>query len=328
MAQKNLLQGINEGFVQAMEKDPRVVVLGEDVGLNGGVFRVTEGLQKRFGAERVVDTPLAELGIVGCSVGLALAGLRPVCEIQFDGFLPSVMDQVICHMGRMRNRSQGRNSLPMVLRAPHGGLIHAPEHHSEAPEAYFTHTPGIKVVCPATPEDAKGLLIAAINDPDPVVYFEPKRLYRTVKGEVPEHYYETPIGKARVAREGTDATVVAWGAMVHTALKAAEELEKEGVSAEVLDLRTLSPLDWPALSASAEKTGRVVIAHEAPNTGSWAAEIAALLHERLHHKLRGPVQRVGGWDIRQPLFQLEKYYIPDAHRVVRGVKKVLNRQAV
>lgn len=328
MAQKNLLQGINEGFIQAMEKDPRVVVLGEDVGLNGGVFRVTEGLQKRFGAERVVDTPLAELGIVGCTVGLALAGLRPVCEIQFDGFLPSVMDQVICHFGRLRNRSQGRNSLPLVLRAPHGGLIHAPEHHSEAPEAYFTHTPGIKVVCPATPEDAKGLLIAAINDPDPVVYFEPKRLYRTVKGEVPEHYYETPIGKARVAREGTDATVVAWGAMVHTALKAAEELEKEGVSTEVLDLRTLSPLDWPALAASAEKTGRVLIAHEAPNTGSWAAEISALLHERLHHKLRGPVQRVGGWDIRQPLFQLEKYYIPDAHRVVRGVKKVLNRQAV
>lgn len=328
MAQKNLLQGINEGFIQAMEKDPTVVVLGEDVGLNGGVFRVTEGLQKRFGAERVVDTPLAELGIVGASVGLALAGMRPVCEIQFDGFLPSVMDQVICHFGRLRNRSQGRNSLPLVLRAPHGGLIHAPEHHSEAPEAYFTHTPGIKVVCPSTPEDAKGLLIAAINDPDPVVYFEPKRLYRTVKGEVPEHYYETPIGKARVAREGSDVTVVAWGAMVHTALKAAEELEKDGVSSEVLDLRTLTPLDWPALAASVEKTGRALIAHEAPNTGSWAAELSALLHERLHHKLRAPVQRVGAWDIRQPLFQLEKYYIPDAHRVVRGVKKVLNRQAV
>lgn len=328
MAQKNLLQGINDGLRQAMEKDPRVVVLGEDVGLNGGVFRVTEGLQKQFGAERVVDTPLAELGIVGASVGLALAGMRPVCEIQFDGFLPAVMDQVICHFGRMRNRSQGRNSLPLVLRAPHGGLIHAPEHHSESPEAYFTHTPGIKVVCPSTPEDAKGLLIAAVNDPDPVVYFEPKRLYRTVKGEVPDQYFETPIGKLRVARAGTDITVVSWGAMVHTCLKAAEELEKEGVSCEVLDLRTLTPLDWPGLAASVEKTGRVLVAHEAPNTGSWAGEISTLIHERLFHKLRAPVQRVGAWDIRQPLFQLEKYFIPDAHRVVRGVKKVLSRQAV
>lgn len=328
MAQKNLLQGINDGLRQAMEKDPRVVVLGEDVGLNGGVFRVTEGLQKQFGAERVVDTPLAELGIVGATVGLALAGMRPVCEIQFDGFLPAVMDQVICHFGRMRNRSQGRNSLPLVLRAPHGGLIHAPEHHSESPEAYFTHTPGIKVVIPSTPEDAKGLLIAAVNDPDPVVYFEPKRLYRTVKGEVPDQYFETPIGKLRVARAGTDITVVSWGAMVHTCLKAAEELEKEGVSCEVLDLRTLTPLDWPGLAASVEKTGRVLVAHEAPNTGSWAGEIAALVHERLFHKLRAPVQRVGAWDIRQPLFQLEKYFIPDAHRVVRGVKKVLSSQPV
>ncbi|TBR24049.1 alpha-ketoacid dehydrogenase subunit beta [bacterium] len=328
MAQKNLLQGINDGLRQAMEKDPRVVVLGEDVGLNGGVFRVTEGLQKQFGAERVVDTPLAELGIVGCTVGLALAGMRPVCEIQFDGFLPAVMDQVICHFGRMRNRSQGRNSLPLVLRAPHGGLIHAPEHHSESPEAYFTHTPGIKVVIPSTPEDAKGLLIAAINDPDPVVYFEPKRLYRTVKGEVPDAYFETPIGKARVAREGTDITVLSWGAMVHTCLKAAEELEKEGVSCEVVDLRTLTPLDWAGIAASVEKTGRALVAHEAPNTGSWAAEVGALIHERLFHKLRAPVQRVGAWDIRQPLFQLEKYYIPDAHRVVRGVKKLLSRQAV
>lgn len=328
MALKNLLQGINDGLRQAMEGDARVMVLGEDVGLNGGVFRVTEGLQKKFGTARVVDTPLAELGIVGASVGLALAGLRPVCEIQFDGFLPAVMDQVICHMGRMRNRSQGRNSLPMVLRAPHGGLIHAPEHHSESPEAYFTHTPGIKVVIPSTPEDAKGLIIAAINDPDPVVYFEPKRLYRTVKGEVPDAYYETPIGKARIAREGSEITIISWGAMVHTCLKAAEELEKDGVSAEILDLRTLTPLDWDAISASVEKTGRALIAHEAPNTGSWAAEISSQIHERLHHKLRGPVQRVGGWDIRQPLFQLEKYYIPDAHRVVRGVRKTLNRQPV
>ncbi len=328
MAIKNLLQGINDGLKAAMEKDARVLVLGEDVGLNGGVFRVTDGLQKQFGKDRVIDTPLAELGIVGSSVGLALAGLRPVCEIQFDGFLPAVMDQVICHMGRLRNRSQGRNSLPMVLRAPHGGLIHAPEHHSESPEAYFTHTPGLKVVIPSTPEDAKGLIIAAINDPDPVIYFEPKRCYRTVKGEVPDGYYETPIGKARVARPGTDVTVISWGAMVHTCLKAADELAKENVSCEVLDLRTLTPLDLDAILASVEKTGRALIAHEAPNTGSWAAEISSLIHERAFEKLRGPVQRVGAWDIRQPLFQLENHYIPDAHRVVRGVKKALSHQTV
>lgn len=323
---KNLLQAINEGLALAMEADDSVVVLGEDVGLNGGVFRVTEGLQKRFGPERVVDTPLAELGIVGTSVGLAVAGMRPVCEIQFDGFLPSVMDQVICHMGRLRNRSQGRNTLPMVLRAPHGGLIHAPEHHSESPEAYFTHTTGIKVVIPSTPEDAKGLIIAAIQDPDPVVYFEPKRLYRTVKGEVPEGHYATPIGKARVAREGTDVTVISWGAMVHTCLKAADELQKEGISAGILDLRTLVPLDIEAVLAEVEKTGRAVIAHEAPNTGSWAAEISSLIHERAFGRLKSPVVRVGAWDIRQPLFKLEHYYIPDAHRVVRGVHRAMARE--
>ncbi|HVE13980.1 MAG TPA: alpha-ketoacid dehydrogenase subunit beta [Elusimicrobiota bacterium] len=324
MPELNLVQAINQGLQQALEKDPKAMILGEDVGLNGGVFRVTEGLQKQFGKERVVDTPLAELGIVGTSVGLALYGMHPVCEIQFDGFLPSVMDQVICHMGRMRNRTKGRNSLPMVLRAPHGGLIHAPEHHSEAPEAYFTHTTGIKVVIPSTPEDAKGLIIAAINDPDPVVYFEPKRIYRVAKGEVPAKYYETPIGKARLAREGTDVTIIAWGAMVHTCLAAAEKLDADGISAEVLDLRTLSPLDLPAILASVEKTGRALIAHEAPNTGSWAAEISSLIHERAMLKLQAPVQRVGSWDIRQPLFKLERYYIPDADRVVNAAKKVLS----
>lgn len=325
MATKNLLQGIQEGLLQAMEADARVVLLGEDIGVNGGVFRVTEGLQKRFGVERVIDTPLAELGIVGASLGLAVAGMRPVCEIQFDGFLPAVLDQVICHMGRLRNRTSGRNSLPMVLRAPHGGLIHAPEHHSESPEAYFTHTPGIKVVIPSTPEDAKGLIIAAIEDPDPVVYFEPKRLYRTVKGEVPEGRFTTPIGKARIAREGKDITVISWGAMVHTSLKAAAELERENISIELLDLRTLTPLDLDAILASVRKTGHALIAHEAPNTGSWAAEISALIHERAFGALKAPVHRVGAWDIRQPLFKLEHYYIPDAHRIVRGVHQTLNR---
>jgi pyruvate dehydrogenase E1 component beta subunit len=325
MANKNLLQGINEGLKQAMEADDKVFLLGEDVGANGGVFRVTDGLQKQFGKNRVTDTPLAELGIMGASLGLAMTGMRPVAEIQFSGFLPAVLDQVICHMGRMRSRSQGRNTLPLVLRAPQGGLIHAPEHHSESPEAYFTHTTGIKVVIPSTPEDAKGLIMAAIADPDPVVYFEPKRLYRTVKGEVPEEPFTTPIGKARIALEGKDVTIISWGAMVHTSLKAAKELQESGISAEVLDLRTLTPVDLPAILKSIKKTGHAVIAHEAPNTGSWAGEISTLIHEHAFDDLKAPVGRVGSWDIRQPLFKLETYYIPDAHRVVRGVQKTLSR---
>lgn len=324
MPELNLVQAVNQALKQAMEADDRVLVLGEDVGLNGGVFRATEGLYKQFGADRVVDTPLAELGIAGTSVGLAVYGMKPVCEIQFDGFLPSILDQVICHMGRLRNRTRGKHTVPLVVRSPHGGLIHAPEHHSESPEAYFCHTPGIKVVCPSTPEDAKGLLIAAIADPDPVIYFEPKALYRSARGEVPEKMYETPIGKARLAREGSDVSLISWGAMVHTCQRAAAQLESAGISAEILDLRTLSPLDLPAILGTAEKTGRVVIAHEAPNSGSWAAEISSLIHERSLLKLQAPVKRVGSWDIRMPLFRLEKYYIPDADRVVKAVKETLS----
>jgi len=320
----NLVQAINQGLRQAMEEDDRVVLLGEDIGLNGGVFRVTENLQKQFGESRVFDTPLAELGIVGVSIGMAVYGLRPVCEIQFDGFLPAVLDQVICHMGRLRNRTRGRHSVPMVLRSPHGGLVHAPEHHSESPEAHFAHTPGIKVVIPSTPEDAKGLLIASVRDPDPVVFFEPKRIYRSAKGPVPADPYETPIGKARLAREGTDVSLIAWGAMVHTCLDAADRLNEEGISAEVLDLRTLAPLDIDAILSTAGKTGRVVVAHEAPNTGSLAAEISSLIHERAMLKLQAPVRRLGAWDIRMPLFRLEKYYIPDADGVVRAAKQTLS----
>lgn len=325
MSELNLVQAVNQGMAQAMEADDRVIVFGEDVGKNGGVFRATEGLQKRFGENRVIDTPLAELGIVGTAVGMAVYGLRPVCEIQFEGFLPSVLDQVICHIGRIRNRSRGRHSVPLVIRAPHGGLVHAPEHHSESPEAYFTHTPGIKVIVPSTPEDAKGLMISAIEDPDPVMFFEPKHLYRSVKGEVPEKPYRTPIGKARLALEGKDVSIIAWGAMVHTALKAATRLrEEDNIFAEVLDLRTLTPLDIEAVLGTARKTGRVVIAHEAPNAGSWAAEISSLIHERAMLKLQAPVMRVGAWDIRMPLFRLEKYYIPDADWIIRSVKKSLS----
>jgi pyruvate dehydrogenase E1 component beta subunit len=321
--ERNLVQAVNEALDEALAADPRVLVLGEDVGKNGGVFRATEGLWKKYGDERVVDTPLAEIGIMGSAIGLAISGMRPVAEIQFDGFLPSVLDQVVCHLGRIRSRMRGKMSVPLVLRAPHGGLIHAPEHHSESPEAYFCHTPGIKVVIPSTPYDTKGLLLAAIEDPDPVVFFEPKRIYRAARGEVPAGRYTVPIGKGRVAREGKDLTIVSWGAMVHTSLEAAELLSAEGRSAEVLDLRTLAPLDLDLVLESVGRTGRVVIAHEAPNSGSWAAELSALVGERALLKLQAPVRRVGGWDVRMPLFRLEKYYIPDAARVAEAAREVL-----
>lgn len=321
----NLVQAVNEALDVAMGKDERVMILGEDVGRNGGVFRATEGLWKKYGDARVVDTPLAEIGIMGSAIGLAITGYRPVAEIQFDGFMPSVFDQVVCHLGRIRSRSRGKMSVPLVLRAPHGGLIHAPEHHSESPEAYFCHTPGIKVVIPSTPHDAKGLLLAAIGDPDPVVFFEPKLLYRAARGPVPDGHYTVEIGKARLVKEGKDITLLTWGAMTVTCEKAAERLEKEdGASVEILDLRTLAPLDLDAVLASVGKTGRCVIAHEAPNTGSWAAELSALIAERGLLRLLAPVARVGGWDIRMPLFRLEQYYIPDADRIVMAARKTLS----
>lgn len=321
----NLVQAVNEALDIAMARDKTVMILGEDVGRNGGVFRATEGLWKKYGDDRVVDTPLAEIGIMGSAIGLAISGFRPVAEIQFDGFMPSVFDQVVCHLGRIRSRSRGKMSVPLVLRAPHGGLIHAPEHHSESPEAYFCHTPGITVVIPSTPYDAKGLLLAAIESPDPVVFFEPKLLYRSAKGEVPAGHYTVDIGKARLAQEGKDITLLTWGAMTVTCQKAAERLQKEdGASVEIIDLRTLAPLDLDAVLASVGKTGRCVIAHEAPNTGSWAAELSALIAERGLLRLLAPVARVGGWDIRMPLFRLEQYYIPDADRVVMAARKTLS----
>ncbi len=321
----NLVQAVNEALDVALGADKRVMILGEDVGKNGGVFRATEGLWKKYGDERVVDTPLAEIGIMGSAIGLAVSGMRPVAEIQFDGFMPSVFDQVVCHLGRIRARSRGKLSVPLVLRAPHGGLIHAPEHHSESPEAYFCHTPGIKVVIPSTPYDAKGLLLAAIEDPDPVVFFEPKLLYRAAKGEVPAGKYTVEIGKARLVQEGKDLTILTWGAMTVTCRKAAEKLAQEdGASIEIIDLRTLTPLDLDTILASVGKTGRCVIAHEAPNTGSWAAELSALIGERALLRLQAPVARVGGWDVRMPLFRLENYYIPDADRVVLAARKTLN----
>ncbi|MBI4060556.1 MAG: alpha-ketoacid dehydrogenase subunit beta [Elusimicrobia bacterium] len=321
----NLVQAVNEALDTALARDKRVMILGEDVGRNGGVFRATEGLWKKYGDDRVVDTPLAEIGIMGSAIGLAISGFRPVAEIQFDGFMPSIFDQAVCHLGRIRSRSRGKLSVPLVLRAPHGGLIHAPEHHSESPEAYFCHTPGITVIIPSTPYDAKGLLLAAIESPDPVVFFEPKRLYRSAIGEVPASAYTVEIGKARVVKEGKDITLLTWGAMTATCSAAAERLEKEdGASVDILDLRTLSPLDLEAVLGSVGKTGRCVIAHEAPNSGSWAAELSALIAERGLLRLLAPVARVGGWDIRMPLFRLEQYYVPDADRLVMAARKTLH----
>ena len=278
MAKRTLVDAINSGLMVEMEKDPSVIVLGEDVGKEGGVFRVTEGLQVKFGPKRVFDTPLAESGIIGVSIGMAVKGLRPVAEIQFEGFLHPAMDQIMNHAARIRNRSRGRYTCPLVIRSPWGGGIHAPEHHSESPEALFAHTPGIKVVVPSSPYDAKGLIISAIRDPDPVLFFEPKRIYRAVREEVPDGEYTVPIGKAKVIREGGDLTIISWGAMVREVLRAAETAEKEGFKAEVIDLRTISPMDEETYLESVRKTGRVVIVHEAPPTCGVGAEIIARIN--------------------------------------------------
>jgi len=301
MAQLNLVDAINRALREELEADPSVLLLGEDVGKEGGVFRVTEGLQQAFGEERVIDTPLAESGIVGVAFGMALLGLRPVAELQFMGFLPPALDQIISHIGRIRNRSRGEYTAPMVIRMPYGGGIHAPEHHSESNEAILAHIPGIKVVIPSTPADALGLLKSAIRDPDPVLFLEPKRIYRAVKGEVPDGEHVVPLGRARLVRPGRDVTLVVWGAMVREAEKAAGELAGEGVEAEIIDPRTVSPLDVEAIIASVKKTGRCVVVHEAPRTCGLGAEISALLMEEALLQLRAPVVRVTGFDTVMPL---------------------------
>jgi pyruvate dehydrogenase E1 component beta subunit len=306
-----------------MERDPMVMVLGEDVGKEGGVFRVTDGLQERFGAHRVVDTPLAESGIVGISLGLAVKGMKPVAEIQFDGFLPPAWDQIISHISRIRNRSRGRYSVPLVIRAPYGGGIHAPEHHSEGTEAVFVHTPGVKVLYPSTPYDAKGLIVSAIRDPDPVLFFEPKRLYRALREEVPEEEYTIPIGKANVVRRGDDLTVIAWGSMVRECLRASEIIEKEGAKVELIDLRTLSPLDDDSYIESVRKTGRALVVHEAPKTCGLGAEILARINEKALLSLNAPVGRVTGFDVPVPLSRLENHYLPSPERIVHGMRRVL-----
>jgi pyruvate dehydrogenase E1 component beta subunit len=324
MAKLNMVEAINLALKEEMARDERIILLGEDIGKLGGVFRVTDGLQALYGPERVIDTPLAEAAIVGTSVGLALGGFKPVPEIQFMGFLPAALDQIICHVSRYRNRSRGRFSLPMVIRAPYGAGIHAPEHHSESTEAILAHLPGLKVVIPSNPYDAKGLLVAALRDPDPVVFLEPKRIYRAIREEVPAGDYTVPLSTAKVIREGSSVTVVAWGAMVREALRAAEMVAAEGIAAEVIDLRTISPMDDETIVASIRKTGRGVIVHEACRTGGMAAEIMARIHEKAFLYLAAPLERVTGFDTIVPLLKMEDYYLPDAGRMARAIRKVVH----
>ena len=318
MANLTLVQAINLALIQEMERDERVLMLGEDVGLNGGVFRVTEGLHKRFGDKRVVDTPLAESGIIGASIGLAMAGLRPIPEIQFEGFLGPAYDQICSHAARMRTRTRGAMTVPLTIRIPVGGGIHAPELHSDSPETIYIHQPGIKVVMPSSPYDAKGLLISAIRDPDPVMFFEPKRIYRAFREEVPEDEYTLPLGKARVVCEGNEMTIVSWGASVVQCMQA---IERGGRSIELIDLRTLYPFDMDAVEASVKKTGRCVIVHEAPKTCGFGAEIAARIMERCFLYLESPVQRVAGFDTIMPYYKLELDYMPDADRIARAIEE-------
>ncbi len=323
MARLNLVAAINLALDREMARNDRIVLLGEDVGGEGGVFRVTDGLQEKYGAERVVDTPLAEAGILGAALGLALGGMLPVPEIQFEGFLYPALNQLCNHVARYRTRTRGRRPVRLVLRCPWGGGIRAPEHHSDSPEALLAHTPGLTVVTPSNPRDAKGLMTAALRHPDPVVYCEPKRIYRAIKQEVPEEDYVVPIGKAAVVRQGNDATVVAWGAMVREALGAAELLAGERVSVEVVDLRTLAPMDSATVVESVRKTGRLVVAHEAPRTAGLGAELAARVGEEALTSLLAPVERVTGFDTVVPLAKLENHYLPDAGRIAAAIRKTV-----
>ena len=317
-----LVDAINEALYQELERDPRVVLLGEDVGLNGGVFRVTDGLQKVFGPDRVADTPLAESGIMGTAIGLAMAGMRPIPEIQFEGFMGPAYDQLCNHAARYRTRTRGAVTIPLTVRVPWGGGIHAPELHSDSPEAIYAHTPGLKVVCPSTPSDAKGLLLSAIRDPDPVVFFEPKRVYRSYREQVPEGDYTIPIGQAKVVQEGSDITVITWGANVFQCLEALDKLPDD-VSVELIDLRTISPIDTDTIVQSVQKTGRCVVVQEAPKTCGMASELATLIQEHCFLYLKAPVQRVTGFDTIMPYYKLELDYMPDAARVGRAIDDAL-----
>jgi 2-oxoisovalerate dehydrogenase E1 component beta subunit len=324
MPQMNMVQAINDALRVAMRRDDRVVVLGEDVGRLGGVFRVTSGLQDEFGEERVIDTPLSENGIVGTAIGMALYGLVPVAEIQFGDFIWPAFDQIVNELSKYRYRSGGEYSASMVIRAPVGGGIRGGHYHSQHPEAPFIHVAGLKVVCPADAYDAKGLLLAAIRDPDPVIFFEPKRVYRAAKGEVPEGDYAVPLQSAAIRRAGEDVTVIAYGAMLYEALDAAQKASEEGVECEVIDLRTLWPVDITTVLASVEKTGRLVVVHEAPRTCGFGAELVTLVCERAFYHLEAPPVRVTGFDTPFP-YSLEMEYLPLSHRILPAVLRVAHQ---
>ena len=322
MATMNIIQAVNDALRIQMKLDDRVVILGEDVGRFGGVFRATSGLFEEFGGDRCIDTPLSETGIIGTAIGMALYGLRPVPEIQFADFIFPAFDQIVNELAKFRYRSGGQFPCPVIIRTPYGGGIRGGHYHSQSPEALFVHTPGLKVVVPSTPEDAKGLLLSCMRQNDPVLFMEPKRMYRAARGDVPEGDYTVPLGKAKVAREGEQVTVIAYGAMTHTALEAAAEASKQGIDLEVLDLRTLLPFDIDTILASVRKTGRVVIAHEAPRTCGYGAELIASIQERVMEYLEAPILRVTGFDTPFP-YTLEHEYMPNAERIIDAARKTL-----
>jgi pyruvate dehydrogenase E1 component beta subunit len=319
----NMVQALNAALSAAMDKDEQVVILGEDVGVDGGVFRVTDGLLKRFGPDRVMDTPLAESGIVGAAIGMAATGLRPVAEIQFMGFIFPAYNQIISHMARLRHRTRGRFTAPLVLRMPYGAGVRALELHSESTEALLCHIPGLTIVVPSNPYDAKGLLQAAIRSEDPVIFLEPKRLYRAGKQEIPDEAYEVPLRQAKIIREGEDLTIICWGAMAPLVQEAAESLEKEGIFPEVIDLRTLSPFDRTTVIESVKRTGRAAVVHEAQRTGGLGAEISAVIHESAMLHLEAPVRRITGQDIIVPLPKNEDYFYLNPERIVRDIKQLM-----
>lgn len=322
MTVANIVQAVTMGLRQELKRDKNVVIIGEDVGLNGGVFRATDGLQKEFGANRVIDTPLAELGIVGAAIGMAINGMRPVAEIQFSGFVYAGFDQLLSHAARIRMRSRGRFTCPMVVRAPYGTGIRALELHCESGESIFSHVSGLKMVVPSNPYDTKGLLAAAIRDPDPVIFYEPMRIYRAIKQDIPEEEYFVPLGKANVIQQGDDITLIAWGAMIKTCQEAIAKLQGK-YSVELIDLRTINPYDAETVIASVKKTGRCVIAHEAQRTCGFAAELIASINEKAILSLHGSVVRVTGPDVPIPFAKLEGYYLPDANRIIKGIEKVM-----
>lgn len=319
-----LVQAVTDGMRTMLRENENVLLMGEDIGKNGGVFRATDGLQEEFGEQRVLDTPLSESGFIGAAIGMAVNGFRPVAEIQFLGFIYPAYEQIMTHATRLRSRTMGHFTVPMVIRAPYGAGVRAPEIHSDSTEALFTHMPGIKVVCPSSPYDAKGMLIAAIEDPDPVLFLEPMKLYRASREEVPEDKYTVEIGKGKMVKEGEDITVIAWGAMVPVAKKAAEEAEKKGISCDVIDLRTLYPIDKDIIAESVQKTGRTVVVHEAHATTGVGADIVSIVNDTSFLYQKAPVERVTGFDTPVPFFGFEDDYLPTPSRVLHAIEKVYN----